>query len=171
VQIRKAQPPDAERIAEIHVRTWQAAYRGVVPDAFLDGMSVAAREEVWRRMVDDPAQQILVAEEEARVVGWLDHGPSRDDDAPAGTGEVYAVYIDAGYWRRGAGKLLWEAARGALESAGHQRVTLWVLEENARARCFYETVGFTVDPSGRKTIECGGKALVEIRYRRPLSGG
>ena len=46
--IRPAIPADARPIAEVHVRTWQEAYRGIVPDAVLDALDVDDRERRWK---------------------------------------------------------------------------------------------------------------------------
>jgi hypothetical protein len=40
VVVREASVNDAAAIADLHVRAWQMAYRGIVPDAILDGMSI-----------------------------------------------------------------------------------------------------------------------------------
>jgi ribosomal protein S18 acetylase RimI-like enzyme len=173
--VRDARPEDAPRIAEIHVRAWQAAYREVLPEAFLAGLSVPDREASWRKNLGD-GSYVLVAEEGDQVVGWLIGGRTRDPDCAATTGEIYAVYVDPGCWRRGAGRQLWARARVDLRAQGYTAVTLWVLAENVAARGFYERLGFGLDPEARKTVEMAGRSLVEMRYpdrarrlkRRPM---
>jgi len=181
VLIREARPEDAGRIAEIHVRAWQEAYRGIMPDDFLAGLSVPGREERWRETLarcdcsargdcGDPSSRgdrtVLVAEEGGVVAGWAIGGASRDADPPPRTAEVYAINIDPAAWRRGAGRLLMQHAAARFRRAGYERVTLWVLERNEAARRFYSTLGFTCDDTadGRKTGSFGGRQLVEVRY-------
>jgi hypothetical protein len=53
--IRSATPGDARAIATIHVEAWRAAYRGIVPDEYLDSLSIDGRESTWR-------QNLLAAE-------------------------------------------------------------------------------------------------------------
>ena len=36
--LRPAEPDDAMEVARVHVRSWQAGYRGLLPDAYLDGL-------------------------------------------------------------------------------------------------------------------------------------
>jgi Acetyltransferase (GNAT) family len=90
------------RSPEVHVRTWQAAYRGQVPDKFLDELSIDRRTTVWRQVIADserPVNQIFVLEENERVVGFAHVMPSRDDDAGEGVGELTAIYVFPARWR------------------------------------------------------------------------
>ena len=52
-----------------------------------------------------------------------------------------------------------------MKSAGFTDATLWVLEPNAKAIAFYDSLGFTRDVGVEKTIERGGTQLAEIRLR------
>ncbi len=156
MHVRAATLSDTPRIAEIHVRTWQAAYRGIVPDAYLDALSVADREAAWRKSLEAGGQCTLVAEDEGQIVGWLSCGPSRDVDASPRTGEVYGLYVDPARWRCGAGHWLWERAGEHLRGLGCQRVTLWVLQENAAAQRFDESAGFHRD--GRRSSAANAAA-------------
>ncbi len=51
--IRRATRDDADAITCIHVHSWQHAYRGLVPDALLDGLSVEQRRTIWRQLLDN----------------------------------------------------------------------------------------------------------------------
>ena len=53
--IRSATPDDAERLASVHVEAWKSTYRGQVPDAYLDALSVQDRVDVWRKLLADTA--------------------------------------------------------------------------------------------------------------------
>ena len=77
-------------------------------------------------------------------------------------GELYAVYLLEAHQRRGVGRRLACAVAHGLLSAGFESMLLWVLEENRRARRFYESLGG--EQVGRKNIEIGGAALVEVSY-------
>ncbi len=73
---------DSGDIAVVHVATWRATYRGLMPQSLLDGLSVEARTAVWRRILRDDEGSTLVAIEQGaeRVVGFVSVGPSRDTD-------------------------------------------------------------------------------------------
>ena len=93
--IRDAQLGDAERIGAIQVRAWQAAYRGVMPDAYLDELDVDDRAAFWRRQVLAllPGQRLEVIVDDGVVVGFAAAGPEHDGRA-AGIGELYAINLD-----------------------------------------------------------------------------
>lgn len=166
--VRRATPADAGAIADVHVRSWQIAYRGLVPDEVLDNLSLAHRESTWQTVLVRNAEGAftLVAERD-QVVGFCSIiAPSRDDDAGERTCEVAAVYVDPDRWRAGIGSELLVAALREVAAAGAEDVTLWVFAENQAALAFYRRFGFVADgaetwhkPSGQK----------EIRLRAPIN--
>ena len=164
--VRKAVPNDAESIAQVHVRSWQAAYRGQLPDRYLDGLDqeLAARAEFWRTEISSPRSpkhEIWVAETDARVEGFVALGPERQAD-PAG--EIYAIYVDPQRWIQGIGRMLFSRATDRLAAAGYPGAILWVLESNTRARRFYEIAGWTLDNKTKIESLPGGVQLQEVRY-------
>ncbi len=167
-ELRRATGADAVAVAEMHVRAWQTAYRGIVPDAFLDSLDVAARASRYsfdRSGPGDPETWVAVDGED--VVGMVSISPSRDEDLP-GLGEVRALYVAPDRWRSGAGSALLATAERLLADTGYTEALLWVLEDNARGRGFYEAAGW--DPDGQtKTVAIGGRELVEVRYRNALN--
>jgi L-amino acid N-acyltransferase YncA len=158
IAIREADPGDAREIAEVHVRSWQAAYRGELPDDYLDGLSVDEREAQWTEWLtaDEPRAAVLVAtDDDGLVVGFTGVGPSRDDDAAAGTGEVRSIYLLPRWFGKGVGRGLFTIANERLRDLGYTRATLWVLATNERSRRFYEKAGWTFDGTeGTHQNEC-----------------
>ena len=144
---RSAVEPDAAGIAEVHVRTWQVAYRGQVPDDYLDSLSVDDRAERWKEILADlePRAEVLVAEDGGVVVGFASTLKSRDADAAPGTGELAALYVSPARWDHGVGRGLIGLAVEHLGAAGFATATLWVLATNTRARRFYEAGGWSPD--------------------------
>jgi len=165
VRLRRAEPDDAQGIAEVHVGTWRDAYRGLVPDELLAALSVERRKGFWQREIElavsDHRPWIATCEE--TIVGFAHAGISRDDAAPGTTGEVYAIYVDPACWNRGIGRDLLDHAVRDLQAHGFGRATLWVLRENARARDFYEKQGWRPDGTERHE-ERLGSMLSEVRY-------
>src|SRR6185437_9293443 len=96
--IRRARPDDALRIATIHIESWQAAYRGVVPDEFLDSLSIEQRSAAWRQNLEAAEPMTWIAEEHGAALGWVSAGRSRDTDATQSTGEILAVYVHPQHW-------------------------------------------------------------------------
>jgi ribosomal protein S18 acetylase RimI-like enzyme len=169
-RIRRATVADAHDIAEIGVLGWRAAYRGILPDDLLAGLSVEPREVAWRSLLEsDPEESApaWVAEGNGRVVGFVSSGPPRDDDAPLPAAEIYAIYVAPEAWRRGVGRALLDTAVNHWRTRGAAALVLWVLEANAPGRAFYDALGWRPD-GRRQEIDLGGQATPEVRYRLGL---
>jgi ribosomal protein S18 acetylase RimI-like enzyme len=170
--IRPATARDAARIAEVHVRSWQAAYRGLMPAEYLASLDPADRLPRWQRMLADnePAEpEVLVADRGDGICGFSSFGSTRDEDQnPVEVGEVRAIYLAPEAMGAGVGRQLMAASIGHLTRAGYKLVTLWVLDTNTRARRFYEIAGFRPD-GAVKVDDRDGFRLHEVRYRRPLA--
>lgn len=164
VAIRAAGPDDAPAIARVRIESWRWAYRGLVPDALLEAMSVDDGEGDWRRTIAAPdGISVFVAEGGGRAVGFVSAGPSRDDDALTGTGEIGALYVVRAHAGTGVGGALMTAAEDSLRAGGFARATLWVLQANAAARGFYEHRGWTCDGTiGTHQVQCDH--LPVVRY-------
>ncbi|WP_326662337.1 GNAT family N-acetyltransferase [Streptomyces canus] len=161
---------DCDRVAEIRVRGWQSAYRGLIPQSYLDAMSVARDAERHRTRFGqgDGSVVNLVAEWDGEVMGWACHGPYRDGEVRTTDAELYAVYVDPRRYGTGIGHaLLLEALRNRT-AVGHDRMYLWVLKDNTRARRFYEQAGFEADGT-EEPFEADGVPVPEVRYARPLN--
>lgn len=174
VLIREAQVEDAEAIVDVHIRTWQVAYRELLPDdllASLDGER-PGRIERWERSIEapqSPRHRVLVAESDGRIVGLAGLGPTRDPDAEADTGEVYAIYVHPDFWDTGFGRELFARATSLLLELGFRAASLWVLDTNERARRFYERAGWRTD-GATKSERRRSATLNEVRYRKALLG-
>jgi GNAT superfamily N-acetyltransferase len=164
VVIRRGRPDDAAAVAEVHVRTWQAAYEHVFGAELLAGVTVEQRLPMWRQILRDAEQTAFVAESEGGIVGWCTVGPSRDPDAD---GELWGIYVLPGSWGAGAGTALLAAGVEVLRESGCREVILWVLEDNPRARRFYEREGWTLDGE-YKEDQFLGVTVPEVRYRLKL---
>jgi L-amino acid N-acyltransferase YncA len=106
-EVRKATAEDASGIAFIHVRSWQVAYRGHMPDEFLDSLDVGKRANMWRELTQNPDKIVFVADDrKGNIVGFSALGPSRDTDADPNTAEVSAIYVHPEQWQKGIGRAL-----------------------------------------------------------------
>ena len=166
VTIRPAAESDAADIARVHVRSWQEAYAGIVPEAYLDAMDAGERASQWATYLrEGPADQVLtwVALAGDKTVGFATVGPSRDEDAGRGDREIYSIYLDPGTWGHGVAR---DLMRTLISSVGEKTpISLWVLADNERARHFYRRHGFQADGVERYD-DVGGASLLEVRYRR-----
>jgi ribosomal protein S18 acetylase RimI-like enzyme len=158
-------------IAEIHVRSWQAAYRGVLSDDLLDSLSVSEREASWRALLGDTEHHWLnlVAEDDGGVLAGFCAvtTPSRDAKEDELLAEVGALYVDPDRWREGAGAAMLIAALERLKERTWRDVVLWVLPENRRALAFYARFGFTIEEGVEKREERSGRPVIRLRTSLP----
>ena len=171
--VRPATSADSDAIGLVHVRSWQSAYQGKIPQDYLDGLDPAHRAQVWRRVLEQgqpsPGGGVLVAVTRGGgITGFASFGPSRDGDTdPRVTGEVFAIYADPDAWGTGVGRALMGSAVAELAQVGYADAILWVLDANDRARRFYALAGWAHDGAS-KTDGSRGFDLTEVRYRTTL---
>jgi ribosomal protein S18 acetylase RimI-like enzyme len=150
----------------VHLGTWRAAYEHVFGAERLGAIDLEGREERWRQRLAEPdlRQAIFVAEDVGSVVGFASCGESRD---ARDEGELYAIYALPEAWGSGAGTALMAAALEALRASDFVEASLWVLEDNPRARRFYEREGWNHDGETREE-DVLGIPVREVRYRITL---
>jgi GNAT superfamily N-acetyltransferase len=170
--IRPARRDDAPAIAQVHIRSWQQAYRGQLPASFLESLdeSLDRRMASWAARIDGSDQsgrRLLVAEQDGSLVGFAAFGPADGEAENLKLGEVYAIYLDSARWGRGYGRSLFQAATEGLRGAGFNAAVLWVLKTNERARRLYEIAGWKTDGQTKRE-ERGQVVLNEVRYRFSL---
>ncbi len=165
VTVRPATVADAAGIARIHTDSWRFAYRGLLPQAVLDGLSTDSRTHSWEHGITHPLPRAvtLVAVRDDRVLGFCSCGPSLDSDAPDTRGQVAAIYVDPATSRQGIGRSLMDAAIDHLRDQGFTDAELWVMAGNDIGQRFYEGYGWK--PSGRTQAETmHGVEVTEIGY-------
>ncbi len=168
--VREADIEDAPAVAGIHVRAWLAAYRGLMPDEWLDDVTVEQRTQSWSEILAgarDPGSTLVGEEAGVGVVGFCSVSlPCRDEDAGPGTAEISALYIEPSRWRAGVGRALLAEALARLRAAEWSEVTLWVLAGNSPARAFYERFGFAADGAEVEHVPSGVAPAAAPRAHR-----
>jgi GNAT superfamily N-acetyltransferase len=163
MRIRQATAADAPAIAALHAESWRFAYRGAYSDEYLDGPVVEDRARIWQeRMSSPPANQyVILAEEANALVGFIcAYGA---DDETWGT-LVDNLHVRPDQHRQGIGKrLLAEVSAWCLTEYAGGGLYLWVLEQNARARRFYESLG-AKDVETKSSVPPGGGTTLGHRY-------
>ena len=178
--IRAATASDARAIAELHLTSWLATYRGICADAFLDSLTAEQFESYHRPRLQAPPEEaakspFLVAcdsRDRASIIGFARCGPMRrtsptGDALPAQvverfSSELYAIYVHPDRLGRGFGRLMFDASARELQLLGHKNLCVWVLSENVGARRFYERMGGK--PAGESRITLQGTSYPEIAY-------
>ena len=155
-------------VAGIHHHGWTDSYRGLLPDAYLDELDADACRNRWvSALTDGTPLEILVAELDGRVVGFVAAGPSNDPDATV-AGEIWDLWVAADARSRGVGSELLRVALDHLAER-HPAALVWVLGGNARGRTFYSRAGAVHDGMARTTPVTGG-TMTDVRYLWDLRG-
>ncbi len=165
LQLRRARVGDELAVAQVHVRSWQLAYRGLLPDEGLAALQPAVFAA--RYTFDREAPRTHLALEDQRVLGFATIGPARAADE-LGCGELMGFYVDPAAWGRGVGRALMGEALAQLAQQQFTAAVLWVLAGNARAQRFYLAAGWRADGGARRELVLGA-SVEEVRFRRPLS--
>lgn len=152
------QSDDRFAISHIYEESWKFAYKNIIPQSYLESIPVGR----WASNLDKEGMNNLVLIEDGMFVGTSCYCKSRFSDF-SNWGEIVSIYFLPQYIGKGYGKLLLDVVVKELEHLGFDDIFLWVLEDNARARKFYEKAGFTL--SGKYLDDnIGGKELREMQY-------
>ncbi len=165
--LRPAEPDDALAVARVHVRSWQKAYRTLLPDDYLHQLRPEDRAEKYDfSNLDALKPRTIVAAGKGLIYGFATTTSSRDQELPD-HGELCALYVDPVKWGRGIGHALVSAARLHLLGVGYKNAFLWVMAGNVRAERFYKIDGWAPDGM-RRTDSVWGVTVEELRYQRDL---
>jgi ribosomal protein S18 acetylase RimI-like enzyme len=154
--IRKAEPEDAPGIAKVHVKTWQCAYKGQIPNSYLDSLSIEKRSETWSESLKkkEEGKYPIVAVSENEIIGWCTSGKSRDDVSDE-IGELYGIYVSPEYIGHGVGSALMKECLNNLKNDGYTKATLWVLATNEKTKQFYFKKGWVLEGKTKDDVRDG----------------
>ena len=165
LNIRLAMPADAPDMAEIHARSWEAAYQGFMPLSYIQEKN-AGRPALWERILAQENTTRYVIALDGKAVGLLDVGSPQHKTDEEALYELRGLYLHPDYYRQGIGTQAMAFALDVARAQGKSSIILWVFAENAASIKFYESCGFRAD-GGEMEYQCG-KPLTAIRMRRAL---
>lgn len=161
VTVDAPRPADAPALARVHTEGWRVAYGHLLDASWFGAEALARRTRQWEHWLDPASGTpgVFRAGRDAcgTVVGVAGSLPSRDEP-PVRERELTLLYIDTGWYGTGLGAALLDA------TLGDGPASLWVAEDNPRARRFYEKHGFR--PDGTRTVDAAVADLVELRMVR-----
>jgi len=165
ITIRLAVPTDAYDMSEVHIRSWEVAYKDIIPVEYILEKN-ATRLALWERILGDVNTTQFIIKKDGKTAGMMGIGVSRDEDAGDKVYELMGLYLFPEYFHQGIGTYAMEFAFDKAWGLGKKIMTVWLLEDNINAKRFYEKCGFTVD--GKTAVRNFGKPLTSIRMRRDL---
>src|SRR5688500_8442383 len=140
MSIRPATQADIPAIARVHVDSWRSTYRGIVPDEYLDSLTYANRERMWRQVLGEFAERHVAHVAEDADTGVVGFALGATADEPGFDGEMLAIYLLSDHQGVGVGRRLMATVAKDLAARGMGSLIVWVLAENP-ARRFYEALG------------------------------
>jgi ribosomal protein S18 acetylase RimI-like enzyme len=165
-KIRYASVDDAEILGIIHAKSWQVAYKGIVPDEYLIRVNPEKRKRYYSKALSEGWERDALIFVDDEPAGLICIGKCRDIDKSDSYGEIWGIYLLSEFWNKGIGTYLLNWGINELYLQNYAQVSLWVLKNNANARKFYEKNGFTLDGTEREITL--GKPLIECRYTRHI---
>jgi GNAT superfamily N-acetyltransferase len=162
LSLRPATAADADLIASIHSASWQAAYRGLLPDAFLDNEVMRERAIYWRARLIAPGAErrsVVIAECAGEPIGFMCVERQPESSWGVLLDNLHAL---PGHQGMGVGKLLMGAAADWARAQGETQLYLYVLEGNTAAIGFYERQGWQF--AGAEPDHMGGVDITALRY-------
>ena len=143
----------------VHYKSWQETYRGLMEASYLESVTLERCQAMARKWTDN----ILVAKDGDKVIGFAAYGPCRDEGV-SDFGEVFAIYVLAEFHRQRVGYELMNAAFEKLKE--YKEIVVWVLKGNDKAIKFYERYGFRFDGMEKEVMLGGRNVELRMVYRR-----
>lgn len=163
MEIRKATIDDISEISRIYALSWKSAYKGIIPQTYLDEL----KEDYWVKdfetWLNDNVLTAHVMMENGSIIGCVAYGKARDK-LFFNWGEIASIYLIPEYSGKGYGNKLLESALLVLKQSGFQNIYLWVLKQNQQARNFYEKNKWRCNENDESIFEIAGKQITEMRY-------
>lgn len=162
MEIRKATILDVNDISRIHALSWKAAYKGMVPQDFLDNLKEDFWVSTFENWMSNNAITVQIIYDKNLPVGCISYGKSRDT-LLQDWAEIVSIYVIPNYFNKGFGKELLKTALTDIKNMGYKNAYLWVLNENIKAQNFYKNKGFSATDN-KVACEISGKELIDFRY-------
>lgn len=145
--IRKAEPKDISRIAEILVLTKRMKYRSIFnnDEYSFNGLQVVKVADEFK----DPELLDKVWVYDDGIVKGMIHLEGK---------EIAELYVDYFFWKEGIGSKLIEFAKEKFDVK-----SVWTLEKNGDAIHFYEAHGFKLN--GKRQLEEGTPEYIVMLER------
>lgn len=151
---------DIDGIVKVHVEGWKETYIGIVPDDYLDKLSIEQGKLHWRALFEDNKTEVIICKIDGEIIGFVTYGKEQHGYANY-DGEMYALYLLKSHHGQGIGNKLFEMAKSGLKDLGYKSMLIWALAEN-------KTCNFYLKKGGKKEYKSkrdfGGKVLEEQSF-------
>ena len=142
--VSKATAADAAEIADLGRITFAETFTHYTPEDLAAFLDAKYQPDVFRALIEDPAEITFKAVLDGKIVGYAQAGPCglpHPDVTPA-CGELKRLYVKSGLQGAGIGNALLDAALDWLDKPG-RKLWIGVFSENVGAQKLYARRGFT----------------------------
>ncbi len=159
--VRKARLSDIQEIALIHVQSWKSAFKGLMPDRYINSYTLVDRETEWLSILDSGSESVIIAEENNKLVGFLSFSKN--------VNFLYLskLYLCPSIYGKGVGCLLMKQLESDAQLACIDLIRLYVLDSNQSAIKFYSKQGFEFG-DGFESEEFEGETIIDLLMEKRL---
>lgn len=165
-QVIKAARKNAKDMGFIHSNSWKQAYRGIIPNEMIEAFTPEKRAAIFSNVIETQPEEYYLFMANNRPAGIASLSKCHEESAPDYIGEIYSFYFHPDFWGSSATHMGFQFCINRLKALGFTQITIWVLNDNLRAKRFYEKNGFVLDGHSQE-IEIG-KKLLEVRYSKNI---
>ncbi len=152
-------------MARVHVDSWQTTYSGLIPQSYIDQLTVERRTAFWTAELQREGAHrgtFVACNSAGEVIGLVECGPIRKALGQY-DGELYVIYLLQSAQGQGVGRGLFHAVATHLTALGLESMMLWVLKNNPSARGFYAAMG-GLDLGVEQVHDVHGQQVSEVAY-------
>lgn len=153
MEVIRANTDDADIVGYIHSAAWKQVYVGMFPEDFLNEDTPEKRKQEFIASCGCEDVFYYIMYEDDKAVGIVKVLDATD------AYEIASLYILEQYRNKGYGKQVIAYLRKEFDK---KRIQLWVLEDNTKARQFYENNGFKNTGNARMIYR--GDSYVQLQY-------
>ena len=168
VSIRNVIKEDLPSVVNIKIKGWQAAYKGIIEDAYLNNLDNEYEKRIHKMEENYMTNGFIVAEWNHEIVGFcryvLDNRFSPEIETA--DGELCAIYVKPEMKRSGIGTKMFQYVIDDFKKNHKSKMVLWCLKDNEPAKEFYIKMGGKI--IGEKGITFGEKEYQECCFEYDL---
>lgn len=157
IKILEATPIYAEDFTYVFCKSWKEAYKNIIPQEDIQkNTNPEKRKQMFTRLMLSEDGYFFIAYDDTSPCGIVYARKNIENNI-----EIIALYTTSNYWGKGVGKKLMDTLIETVKNGNIAKIKLWTLENNLRARKFYEKYGFK---SVNEVKDSGIADLKEISY-------
>ena len=138
VNIREANAEDMELIANLYVMNWKKTYVGLLPDNFLNGLTVNDGINKWQKYLTKEKHRIFVAYENENFLGF---SACKEDEELKNCLYLDSLHVSESSRGKGVGTKLINTVGSYAYIKGYEHMSICIVKGNDKAKRIYEKMG------------------------------